>query len=230
MTTALVTGANKGIGLQTVRELAAGGWTVYLGSRDPDQGKRAAAGLAGDVRVLEIDVTSDGSVAAAAAAVPELDVLVNNAGIIGAARRPVDETLPADFLDCYGVNLLGPVRVTRAFLPQLRRSAGPVIVNVSSGMGSMSVVTDPDRVESGVQSLVYPSSKAALNMVTVQYAKALPGFRVNAVDPGYTATDLNGHSGPQTVEEGARTVVAMARVGPDGPTGGFFSNAGPVAW
>ena len=233
MTTALVTGGNKGIGLQTVRELAADGWTVFLGSRDTDRGKQAAAGLAGDVRVVALDVTSDESVAAAvdavAAAVPALDVLVNNAGITGGGR-PALETAPADFLAAYGVNLLGPVRVTRAFVPLLRRSAAPRIVNVSSGMGSLGLVSDPERLESRLVSLVYPSSKSALNMVTVMYAKALPEFRVNAVDPGYTATDLNGHRGTQTVEQGAAPVVRAARIAPDGPTGAFLGVDGPVPW
>ena len=158
-----------------------------------------------------------------------VDVLVNNAGIIGSHAGPL-ETGPADFLACFGVNLLGPVRVTRAFLPLLRGAALPRIVMVSSGMGSLTVTTDPERLESGIVSLVYPSSKAALNMVTTQYAKALPGWKVNAVDPGYTATDLNGHSGHKTVAEGARAIVAMARVDADGPTGGFFDDRGPVPW
>ena len=227
MTTALVTGANKGIGLQTVRALAAAGWTVHLGTRDPDRGKAAAAGLPGDVRVLPLDVTSDDSVAAAAAAVPDLDVLINNAGIAGAGR-PVTETEPADFLAVYGVNLLGPVRVTRAFLPALHRSAAPAIVNVTSGVGSIGVMTDPARPESALVSLVYPSSKTALNMVTVMYAKALPRFRVVLVNPGYTATDLNGHQGPQTVEQGAAPVVRAA-LG-DVPTGAFVGPAGPEPW
>jgi NAD(P)-dependent dehydrogenase (short-subunit alcohol dehydrogenase family) len=229
MTTALVTGANRGLGLQTVRELAAAGWTVHLGSRDLTAGKEAAAGLPGDVRPLEIDVTSEESVAAAAAAVPELDVLVNNAGITGPWLQPED-TRPADFLPVFGVNLLGPVRVTHAFLPALRRSAHPVIVNVSSGIGSFAVMTDPARMESSMHGLVYSSSKAALNMLTVQYAKALPAFRVNAVDPGYTATGMNGFQGTQTVEEGARTIVELARVAPDGPTGGLFADRGRLDW
>jgi NAD(P)-dependent dehydrogenase (short-subunit alcohol dehydrogenase family) len=158
-----------------------------------------------------------------------LDVLVNNAGIIGSHASPL-ETGPADFLACFGVNLLGPVRVTRAFLPLLRGAAVPRIVMVSSGMGSLAVTTDPERLESGIVSLVYPSSKAALNMVTTQYAKALPGWKVNAVDPGYTATDLNGHSGHKSVAEGARAIVAMARVDAHGPTGGFFDDQEPVPW
>jgi NAD(P)-dependent dehydrogenase (short-subunit alcohol dehydrogenase family) len=225
MTTALITGGTRGLGLQTARELAAAGWTVHLGARD----LASVPSVPGDVRPVQLDVTSDESVAAAAAAIDTLDVLVNNAGIVGSYAAPL-ETGPADFLACFGVNLLGPVRVTRAFLPALRRSAHPRIVMVSSGMGSIGRTTDPSRVESTLVSLVYPSSKAALNMVTTMYAKALPGFKVNAVDPGYTATDFNDHRGHQTVEEGARVIVATAMAGPDGPTGGFFDATGPVPW
>ena len=236
MTTVLITGANKGLGLETARQLAAQGWTILLGSRDPDRGRAAAKELAADeadVHAVPLDVADDASVDAAVTEVARttdhLDVLVNNAGIIGSATTPL-ETGPSDFLACFGVNLLGPVRVTRAFLPLLSQAELPRIVMVSSGMGSLAVTTDPERLESGLVSLVYPSSKAALNMVTTQYAKALPGWKVNAVDPGYTATDLNGHSGHKTVAEGARAIVAMATVGPDGPTGGFFDDNGAVPW
>jgi NAD(P)-dependent dehydrogenase (short-subunit alcohol dehydrogenase family) len=236
MTTALITGANKGLGFEAARQLTADGWTVFLGARDPERGHTAAEKLAaegGDARFVPLDVTDDASVATAVEAVAgqtdHLDVLVNNAGIIGSHASPL-ETGPADFLACFGVNLLGPVRVTRAFLQLLRGAAVPRIVMVSSGMGSLAVTTDPERLESGIVSLVYPSSKAALNMVTTQYAKALPGWKVNAVDPGYTATDLNGHSGHKSVAEGARAIVAMARVDADGPTGGFFDDQGPVPW
>jgi NAD(P)-dependent dehydrogenase (short-subunit alcohol dehydrogenase family) len=236
MTTVLITGANRGLGLETARQLADRGWTVLLGARDPERGRIAAGKLAakdGDVRHVPLDVTDDASVEAAVAQVgtmtDHVDVLVNNAGIVGATTAPLG-TGPSDFLACFGVNLLGPVRVTRAFLPLLSRAELPRIVMVSSGMGSLAVTTDPERLESGIVSLVYPSSKAALNMVTTQYAKALPGWKVNAVDPGYTATDLNGHAGHKTVEEGARAIVAMATVDPDGPTGGFFDDQGPVPW
>jgi NAD(P)-dependent dehydrogenase (short-subunit alcohol dehydrogenase family) len=235
MTSVLITGANKGLGRETARRLAALGWTVHLGARDPERGKAAAAELSepgGDVRFVQLDVTSGDSVAGAAASLEPLgplDVLVNNAGITGGWIDPLD-TGPEDFLACFGVNLLGPVRVTRAMLPLLRRSGHPRIVMVSSGMGSMAVTTDPARLESTLVGLVYPSSKAALNMITTQYAKALPGFRVNAADPGYTATDLNGHRGHKSVGEGASVIVDLATVGPDGPTGGFFDDRGVVPW
>jgi NAD(P)-dependent dehydrogenase (short-subunit alcohol dehydrogenase family) len=235
-TTALITGANKGLGFETARQLAADGWTVFVGARDPERGRTAAETLlaeGGDARLVPLDVTDDVSVAAAVEAVASqtdhLDVLVNNAGIIGSHAGAL-ETGPADFIACFGVNLLGPVRVTRAFLPLLHGAELPRVVMVSSGMGSLAVTTDPGRLESGIVSLVYPSSKAALNMVTTQYAKALPGWKVNAVDPGYTATDLNGQTGRKSVAEGARAIVAMARVGADGPTGGFFDDLGPVPW
>jgi NAD(P)-dependent dehydrogenase (short-subunit alcohol dehydrogenase family) len=236
-TTALVTGANKGLGLETVRQLAARGLTVWLGARDPELGRTAAEKLAGDgtdVRFVQLDVTDDASVAAAAQRVEDesgaLDVLVNNAGIGGNYALEAVDTGPADFLGVYGVNLLGPVRVTKAFLPLLRRSDQPRIVMVSSGLGSLAITTDPQRFESTLTGLVYASSKAALNMVTSQYAKSLPGFQVNAVDPGYTATDLNHHRGTQTLPEGAAAIVTAATLGPDGPTGTFSDASGVIGW
>jgi NAD(P)-dependent dehydrogenase (short-subunit alcohol dehydrogenase family) len=238
MTTALITGANKGLGYETARQLGGLGWTIFVGARDPERGEHAVGTLknsGADARLVPLDVTSDDSVAAAADLVSEatggaLDVLINNAGIIGAARTAPLETGPEHFLACFGVNLLGPVRVTRAMIPLLQDGENPRIVMVSSGLGSLAVTSDPERLESRIHSLVYPSSKAALNMVTTQYAKVLPGFRINAVDPGYTATDLNDNAGHQTVEEGATVIVAMAQVAKDGPTGGFFSKDGPVPW
>jgi NAD(P)-dependent dehydrogenase (short-subunit alcohol dehydrogenase family) len=234
-TIALVTGANKGIGRETVRRLAEQGWTVWLGSRDPDRGQQAAAELqaAGDVRPVELDVTDDESVSSAAKTIEtsggRLDVLVNNAGI-GGPWIGAEETEPHHFLPVFGVNLLGPVRTTAAFLPLLRRSAQPRVVMVSSGMGSFGITTDPTRLEFGLGGLIYPASKAALNMVTSQYAKALSGFQVNAVDPGYTATDLDGHRGYQTVQQGAEAIVRAASLAADGPTGTFFDRQGPVPW
>ena len=130
----------------------------------------------------------------------------------------------------FETNVFGVVRVSHAFLPLLRQSAAPVIVNVSSGLGSLAQLTSPGTPAFGYPGVAYPASKAALNMVTVQYAKAFPEMRVNAADPGFTATDLNGRTGTQTVEEGAEIIVRLAGLGPDGPTGSYFSAAGPVAW
>ncbi len=130
----------------------------------------------------------------------------------------------------YDTNVFGVVRVTGALLPLLARSTAPVVVNVSSGMGSLGRVTDPQRLESTVVGLAYPSTKSALNMVTVMYAKAYPGIRINCVDPGYTATDLNGHRGTQTIAEGVEVIVTMSLLGADGPTGTFVDRFGPVPW
>jgi NAD(P)-dependent dehydrogenase (short-subunit alcohol dehydrogenase family) len=233
---ALVTGANKGIGFETTRRLAELGWTVWLGSRDTERGAAAHARLtellpAADVRPVTLDVTSDESVAAARQRVEQasgrIDVLVNNAGIGGRFVGPED-TVPADFIPVYGVNVLGPVRVTTAFLPLLRKSRAPRLVMVSSGMGSFAITTDPARLESTLHGLVYPSSKAALNMITSQYAKALTDVSVHAVDPGYTATDLNGHRGTQPVAEGAEAVVQACVA--DRLPGVFVDQHGVLPW
>jgi len=158
-----------------------------------------------------------------------LDVLVNNAGVPGGFKPP-GETSAADMLAVYDTNVFGVVRVIRGMLPLLERSAAPVIVNVSSGMGSLGVTTDADRLESTLTGLAYPSSKSALNMLTSQYAKAYPRFRINAVDPGYTATDLNGHRGTKTAQQGAEIIVRMATIGPAGPTRTFQDEDGVVPW
>ncbi|MFJ8978506.1 SDR family NAD(P)-dependent oxidoreductase [Streptomyces sp. NPDC102282] len=231
MTTTLITGANKGLGYETARRLIEAGHTVYAGARDARRGEEAAARLG--ARFVQLDVTDEESVEAAAAFVRKdaggLDVLVNNAGIVG-VRKPVGEVTGADMRSTFETNVFGAVRVTRAFLPLLEAGKEPVVVNVSSGLGSLAATNDPTRVEFSVAALDYNSSKTALVMVTSQYAKAFPGIRFNAVDPGYTATDLNAHSGPRTVEEGAEVIVRMALVGADGPTGGFFDADGPAAW
>jgi NAD(P)-dependent dehydrogenase (short-subunit alcohol dehydrogenase family) len=231
MTITLVTGANKGLGRETARRLIDKGHTVYVGARDPRRGAEAADELGASLLLL--DVTDEDSVAAAAARLKaehgRLDVLVNNAGVPGGFQPP-GETTAADMLAVYDTNVFGVVRVTHAMLPLLERSAAPVVVNVSSGMGSLAVTTDPDRFESTLHSLAYPSSKSALNMLTSQYAKAYPRLRINVVDPGYTSTDLNQHRGTKTVEQGAEAIVRMALIGPDGPTGTFTDEHGPVPW
>jgi NAD(P)-dependent dehydrogenase (short-subunit alcohol dehydrogenase family) len=231
MTVTLITGANKGLGYAAARHLISLGHTVYAGARDPHRGQQAAQELG--AKPFLIDVTDDASVASAAARlrdeVGHLDVLINNAGISG-GFMPVREVTAADVHRVYDTNVYGLIRVTKAFLPLLEASAAPIIVNVSSGMGSIAVTSDPARFESTLVGLAYPSSKAAVNMLTTMYAKAFPGMRVNAVDPGYTGTDFNGHRGTQTVEEGMRPIVAMATIGPDGPTGAFIGADGPVPW
>jgi NAD(P)-dependent dehydrogenase (short-subunit alcohol dehydrogenase family) len=235
MTTTLITGANKGLGFETARRLIAAGHTVYVGSRDAERGRRAAERLG--ARMVLIDVTDDASVAAAAKTIEAdggLDVLINNAGIEGRTQDGgvvVAAEMTADMMrSLFETNVFGVVRITHAFLPLLQRSAAPVVVNVSSGLASMARVTAPGTPTYAYPGVAYPASKAAVNMITVQYAKAFPSMRINAVEPGYTATDLNGHTGTQTVEEGAEIIVRMAQVGPDGPTGGYFDAAGPLPW
>jgi NAD(P)-dependent dehydrogenase (short-subunit alcohol dehydrogenase family) len=231
VTTTLITGANKGLGKRAAERLVAVGHKVLLGSRDPERGRAAAEQVGASLVV--VDVTSEESVAAAAAQVRDmvgsLDVLVNNAGIVGVRKLPAEVTAD-DIRLVHETNVLGVVRMVHAFLPLLEASDNPVVLNVSSGMGSVSRVTDPDRVESSFAGLAYQSSKSALNMLTVQYAKAFPAIRFNAVDPGFTATDFNNHRGTQTVDEGTDAIVELASIGPDGPTGGYFDRAGRVPW
>lgn len=235
-TVALVTGANKGLGRETVRRLAGKGWRVFLAARDRGRGSQAADALAGEgleVEFVELDVSSQESVAAAVQAVAErvdrLDVLVNNAGVGGPSLDPAD--MDADALRAlYEVNVFGQVRVTHAFLPLLRRSGLPRIVMVSSALASLAHAGDPARPEYGFLSLDYASSKAALNMIVSQYARALPGFKVNAADPGNPATDMNHHTGIHTIAEGTAAIIRLATLDSGGPTGGFFGSDGPVPW
>lgn len=235
MTTTLITGANKGLGHETARRLIAAGHTVYLGSRDEARGRAAAEELG--ARLVVLDVTDDASVAAAAeriAAEGGLDVLVNNAGIEGRRRDnsivgPSDVT--ADHMrEVFETNVFGTARMTHAFLPLLQKSPAPVIVNLSSGLASLTQLSDPESHTHFYPGIAYPASKAAVNVMTIQLAKAFPAIRVNAVEPGYTNTDLNGRTGTQTVAEGAEIIVQMAQIGPDGPTGTFVSARGPIAW
>jgi NAD(P)-dependent dehydrogenase (short-subunit alcohol dehydrogenase family) len=235
MTTTLITGANKGLGKETARQLIAAGHTVWIGARDEQRGRAAAEELG--ARFVRIDVTDDASVQAAAAVVAAeggLDVLVNNAGIEprldgNAIPKPADESAE-DVLTTFQTNVFGLVRVTQAFVPLLQRSAEAVIVNVASGLGSLSTLADPASPTWFYSALSYPASKAAVNALTIQYAKAYPGIRINSVEPGFTDTDLNGHAGTQTVEEGAAIIVEMAQVAPDGPTGTFRSRHGILPW
>ncbi|WP_152360246.1 SDR family NAD(P)-dependent oxidoreductase [Microlunatus speluncae] len=236
MTTTLITGANKGLGFETARQLIAAGHVVYLGSRDEERGRRAAAELG--ARAIRIDVTDDASVLSAAKIIERdggLDVLINNAGIapewgddgtvIGAAE------LTAELMrETFDTNAFGPVRMLRAFLPLLQRSAAPVVVNVSSSLASLSRVATPGRPGHDYPGVAYPASKAVVNMITIQYAKAFPGIRINAVEPGFTSTDLNRNAGRQTVAEGAAIIARMAQTPPDGPTGTYVDATGSLPW
>ena len=236
---ALVTGANKGIGLAIARGLAQAGMPVWLGARDRVRGEAAVQGLqskALDVRLLEIDVADDDSVRRAAEAVGSeieaLDVLVNNAGIIIDPAAPPSQARMADVKATHEVNLFGPIRVTQAFIPLLKAAGQARVVMMGSGVGSLTLITDPASIYSTVNLLAYTSSKVALNAVTVSFAKELApfGIQVNAVEPGHVQTDLNGNTGVLTPEEGAATAVRMALAGQDGPTGGFFGSHGRQPW
>jgi NAD(P)-dependent dehydrogenase (short-subunit alcohol dehydrogenase family) len=228
MTVTLITGANKGIGYETARQLLELGHTVYIGARDVERGEKAAATLG--ARFVQLDVTDDASVAGALATIEEaegvLDVLVHNAGIL--ADGPVDG--PAA-LRAFDTNAVGLVRVTEAALPLLRKSSNAVVVTVSSSMGSFWAVTNPDRPESGMPLALYAASKAAATMLTVQYSKSQPDITFNALEPGATATDMTAAYGiGRPVEESARTVVRLATLGPDGPTGTFQDENGVLPW
>ena len=227
----LITGGNKGLGYETARRLNTTGQTVYIGARNAERGQAAADELG--VAFLQLDVTDEKSVAAAAAELERregrVDVLVNNAGIAG-PRKEAAEITGADVGEVFDTNVAGIVRVTHAFLPLLRQSARPVIVNVSSGMGSFAAVTDLERVESQVRLPLYSASKAAVTMLTVQYAKQLSDIKINAADPGYTSTDFNDNRGTQTVTEGTDAIVELAGIGADGPTGTFVDRDGTVGW
>ncbi|WP_066374258.1 SDR family NAD(P)-dependent oxidoreductase [Herbidospora mongoliensis] len=230
MTTALITGANKGIGYETARLLAERGVTVVIGARDSRKGEEAAARLG--ATFVELDVTSPATVKAAAATVEErfgsLDILVNNAGI-GEWGLP-SATSATLMRDLYEVNVFGVVEVTNAMLPLLRRSPAARIVMVSSEVGSFASAIDPDGPWFDMNALAYQSSKTALNMVTALYAKELAPIKVNAICPGYCATDLNGFQATRPAAQGAAVSVSMALLGDDGPSGTFVNEEGTLAW
>jgi NAD(P)-dependent dehydrogenase (short-subunit alcohol dehydrogenase family) len=233
-TISLITGANKGIGLATARLLAARDTTVLIGARDEDRGRQAERTLrdgGADAHFVRLDVTDEKSVQQAAewieAEYGRLDVLVNNAGIArgDGSGRPSDTTLHTLRM-VYETNVFGVVAVTNAMLPLLRRAPAARIVNVSSEVGSIASMTDPNSPLWPMASVPYPSSKSALNMVTAMYAKELRDtpIKVNAANPGYCATDLNGHSGFRTAEQGAAVTVHLATLPEDGPTGAFWGH------
>lgn len=234
---ALVTGANSGIGREVARQLAALGHTVHVGSRDEARGRDAVGDIGGDSHLQVLDVTNTDSIAAAVARVERLDVLVNNAGINVDNLTAPDATLDT-FRRTYETNVFGVLAVTNAFLPALRRSPHPRIVNVSSGTGSIAWSTGPNPqfpFQTGGSSAAYRSSKTALNALTVYYAQALAaeGFKVNALAPGLRATNLTQGAASRGGDpaEAAVGVVRLALLADDGPTGGFFSwDGSPAPW
>lgn len=216
MTVTLITGANKGIGFETAKQLLELGHTVYIGARDAERGQTAAAALG--ARFVQLDVTDDASVSAALAAIDadegRLDVLVHNAGVLHT------ELNGSAALEAFDTNAVGIVRVTEAALPLLRKSPSPNVVTISSSMGSFWAVNNPERPESGMPLALYAASKAAATMLTVQYAKAHPRIKFNALEPGTTATDMTAAFNiGRPVEESARVVVRLATLNGDGPTG-----------
>lgn len=241
----LITGANKSIGFETARQLLQKGYHVYLGSRDAENGRKAveklkAEGL-NEVEAVQIDVSDAESVKAARAEIGEktdvLDVLINNAGVNGGMPQTATGADIAVFKQVYDTNVFGVVSVTQAFMDLLQKSAQPRIVNVTSGMGSLTLHTDPTWKYYNNKGAIYHSSKAALNMYTIILAYELrdTSFKVNAVDPGFTATDFNHHRGTGTVEEAGARLVKYALIGADGPTGKFISEennpeTGEIPW
>ncbi|WP_280434930.1 SDR family oxidoreductase [Nocardia carnea] len=245
---ALVTGANKGIGRATAELLAAQGTTVLIGTRDPERGEVTAAAIresGGEAQAVVLDVTVRATIQAATEQLAQrfghLDILVNNAGMTGyrqvdpdKAYDQVPSTVDLDMVRAvFETNVFGVIAVTNAFLPLLRRSPAPRIVNVGSHAGSLTLIGDPEGPFSGLlPSAAYSPSKTALNALTVNYANELrkDGILVNAVAPGYVDTDSNNHTGFLTPAQGAAVLVRLATLGADGPTGGFFAEDGPLPW
>lgn len=227
----LITGGNTGLGFESAKRLKKLGHKIYITSRNENKGKIAAETLG--INYVTLDVTNEESILKAAKQITEkeghLDVLINNAGIPGNFAKPED--ISADMmLHVYDTNVFGIVRVTQHFIPLLRKSENPVIVNVSSGLGSFGQVLNSETLESKVNALAYSSSKSAVCMLTVQYAKGLSDIKINAVDPGPTKTGDNFKHGPQTIEEGTDAIVKMATIGKDGPTGTFSNKDGIIPW
>lgn len=244
---ALVTGANKGIGLQIAKELAAQGFTVLIGSRKAENGEAAAKTVGGKAYAIQLDVTNEASITATADRIRKdfgrLDVLVNNAGIVGEFPQgtPFEERLkfnapsqaPLSYVrSIYETNVFGVIVVTQAMLPLLREAPAGRIVNVGSSSGSLTLNANPEFQYRSIFGAAYSPSKAALSATTLAFAIELEktNIKVNVVCPGYVATDLNDHRGYRTVEQGATQAVKMAMIGPDGPTGTFTDEDGTVPW
>lgn len=230
MTTTFITGANRGLGYEAARRLVRLGHDVIVGVRDPRKGAAVATELG--AHFVQLDATDDAGVSAAATTIDNafgtVDVLINNAGVDG-HHQPLGDVDAVDVQRVFDVNVLGLVRVTRAFLPLLTRSENPRIVNVGSGVGSFTY-QHSNEWDLSLVDPVYSTSKSAVSMLTVHYARALPGFQVNAANPGYTATDLTNHQGTQTVEQGTDAIVELATVEPGTLTGAFVERDGTTPW
>jgi NAD(P)-dependent dehydrogenase (short-subunit alcohol dehydrogenase family) len=236
---ALVTGANKGIGYEIARGLARKGMSVVLGCRDIGRAQAAAGKLSEEGHSVVgtlLDVTRPDTIQNAAQQIEathgKLDVLVNNAGIAQEWQSKPSTVDLALVRRTYDTNVFGPMLVIQAMLPLLLRSPAGRVVNVSSTLGSLGLTSDPASPLSKFVVLGYNTSKSALNAVTIQFANELRDtpIKVNAVCPGYVATDMNNHSGPRTPEQGARIAIEMATIPAEGPTGGYFNDSGRIPW
>ncbi len=234
MQTVLITGANRSIGLETAKQLSEKGLFVYLGSRNLEKGEEVVKKLHEkgfqNIRAIEIDVTHPESISKAKKIVEneqgKLDILINNAGILGVNPQTATETSVKDIQNVFDTNFFGVINVTQAFLPLLKKSESPRISNITSGLGSLTLHSDPNWKYYHVKSAAYGPSKSALNAYTIVLAyelKDLP-FKVNVIDPGYTATDFNAHSGPGSVESAASFIIKHTLTDENGPTGQYFSN------
>jgi NAD(P)-dependent dehydrogenase (short-subunit alcohol dehydrogenase family) len=235
---ALITGANKGIGFEVARQIAKAGWTVLAAARNEELGKLAAAKLQAeglDVHFIHIDLNAHETAAAAAETIHgkfgKLDLLINNAAIVAAGDGPPSKVNIAAVEAAMRTNYVGSLAVTQALLPLLQSAGKAQIINVSSELGCISLQTDPNWKYAPVKYLAYCASKAALNMFTVQLAYEFRdgSIAVNSVNPGYTATDLNGNTGPQTIEEGSAEIVRVALLDPP-VTGKFLETGGEIPW
>mgnify|MGYP004516430467 CR=1 FL=1 len=234
MQTVLITGANRSIGLETAKQFSEKGLFVYLGTRNLEKGQEVIKGLEEkgfrNIKALEIDVTNPESISKAKDIVEKeqgkLDILINNAGILGVNPQTAAETSVEDIREVFETNFFGVISVTQAFLDLLKKSDSPRISNITSGLGSLTLHADPDWKYYPVKTAAYGPSKSALNAYTIVLAyelKELP-FKVNVIDPGYTATDFNHHSGPGSVESAASFIIRHTLTDENGPTGKFFSN------